>query len=310
MRRIVLALALTLSLMPPAFAWNRFGHMLVAALAYQQLTPTARARALSLLKLNPSYPRWVARRRRQRDEIAFMLASDWPDAIKSMPGYINDGEHPNGPDAARNIGYADKLQHRYWHFINLPFSPDHTPLLQPDAPNALTQILAFRRALASSSTSDDVKSYDLVWLMHLVADVHQPLHAVSRFTRRLPNGDEGGNLIRVCKGRRCDYNLHEYWDDLLGTSNNPRVVLRALQFFPRPYPRLAAETDPTQWLQACLMLAKRVVYSPPVGWGPGPYHLDDDYHAGALQVAQLQAALAGARLAHLLNTALGGSPAP
>lgn len=308
MRRIVLALALTLSLATPAFAWNRFGHMLMAATAYEQLTPAVRARVSHLLQLNPSYPGWIARRRAsQREEIAFMLAAAWPDDIRSDPGYINDGDRPDGPDAARNIGYADKLQHRYWHFINLPFSPDDMPLRQPDAPNLLTQMLAFRRALATDSTSDDVKSYDLVWLIHLVGDAHQPLHTVSRFTRRLPDGDEGGNLV-ACK-RPCRGNLHAYWDDLLGRSNNPLVAMRQTQDLPRANAALAAIDDPTKWVQDSFLLAKKVVYTPPVGNGAGPYRLDDDYHDAALSVARLQIAIAAARLAHLLNTTLGKGPA-
>ena len=52
--------------------------------------------------------------------------------------------------------------HKYWHFINEPSSPDHTPLEQPEKPNAQTQIGTFRRTLASGSgVSDEVRSYDL-----------------------------------------------------------------------------------------------------------------------------------------------------
>jgi hypothetical protein len=308
MRRIALALALALGLAPQAFAWNDFGHMLVAAAAYEQLTPATRARANRLLKLNPSYSQWVARvRPADRDQTAFMLAATWADQIKSRPDYINDGEHPGGPDAARNIGYADKLQHRYWHYVNTPFSQDHTPLHDPLAPNAQTQITAFRKALAADGTSDDVKSYDLVWLLHLVGDVHQPLHTASRFTRTQPQGDEGGNLVALCK-KPCRNELHGYWDDLLGTSKKPALVLEALPQLPKPHAGISSIDDESKWVQDSFVLAQKVVYSPPVGRAGGPYTLDEDYHAAALQVARMQAALAGARLAHLLNEALGRSP--
>lgn len=308
MRRLAVALALALGLTSQAHAWNDFGHLLIAADAYNQLTPATRARVRALLTLNPQYSQWVAHRRAsQRGAIAFMEAATWADWIKSQPGYINDGEHPSGPDAARNIGYADKLQHRYWHYINLPFSADGTPTVPAATPNVVTQIGAFRKALADPSISDDVKSYDLVWLLHLVGDVHQPLHAVDRFSRALPQGDEGGNLVSICR-RPCHRELHAYWDAVLGTSRNPLVALAQVQSLPPANRRLAANEDETQWAQDSLLLAQKAVYSPPVGPEAGPYILTEDYHTEAVQVAQYQAALAAARLAHLLNETLGSNP--
>jgi hypothetical protein len=92
---------------PGAYAWNSFGHMMVAAVAYEQLTPVARAKIAGLLQLNPDYPMWISHTaEEERDELAFVRA----DNIKSEPDYVNDGEHPSGPDAARNLGYADHLQ--------------------------------------------------------------------------------------------------------------------------------------------------------------------------------------------------------
>src|SRR5581483_7228996 len=168
MNRSVAALAITLlSLARTASAWNSAGHMMVAAVAYEKLTPEARARVSHLLQLNPDYPKWIEHASgADRDRIAFVMAATWPDQIKSETGYQNDGERPSGADAARNTGYADHLQHRYWHFIDLPFSTDHTPLSEPPVPNAQTQIALFRHTLASREASDALKSYDLVWLLH------------------------------------------------------------------------------------------------------------------------------------------------
>jgi hypothetical protein len=58
------------------------------------------------------------------------------------------------------------LRHKYWHYLDLPFSPDGTAVRPLDPVNALTLIKALTTALASNAT-DDVKSYDLVWLIHL-----------------------------------------------------------------------------------------------------------------------------------------------
>ena len=117
MKRLSIALCLALlTLSRTAAAWNSAGHMMIAAVAYEKLTPAAHARVSSLLQLNPDYPRWVSRAsREERDEVAFVMAATWPDEIKSEREYENDGDRPSGADAGRNIGYADHLQHRYWH---------------------------------------------------------------------------------------------------------------------------------------------------------------------------------------------------
>ena len=307
MRRLVSAstlaaaacLAMTVS--PAVLAWNAFGHMTVAAVAYDRLTPAARAEVSRLLRLNPNYGRWtMGVDRSERDEVAFLEASTWADTIKSAPGYQNDGERPAGPDAARNIGYSDTLQHRYWHYIDLPLSPDHTPLVQPVAPNALTQITAFRKTLASRSASDELKSYDLVWLLHLVGDVHQPLHTTSRFTRAQPRGDAGGNQVALCE-RPCRHELHAFWDDLLGESKRPDVVLRRVTRLPRPDARLAAIDDESRWVEESFQIAEYQVYVPPIGIGAGPFMIDARYRKNAHRIARQRVALAGARLARVLN---------
>jgi len=304
MRRAVVALVLTLALMPQAFAWNHFGHMVVAAAAYEQLTPAAKARIKPLLQLNPDYMQWVSNGSGGPDEAAFIVAATWPDQIKSESGYQNDGEHPrNTASALQNLGYSDHLQHRYWHFVDEPFSPDHTPLIQPVRPNALTQILAFSKTLSSDAGSD-LKSYDLIWLEHLVGDVHQPLHTTSRFTMQQPKGDEGGNNVSLCDRPRCHAELHAAWDDILGNSKKPEVAINYLKKLPAPDSREAAIDDPSVWVKESFALAQSKVYVSPIGNGPGPYKLDAAYRTQARQVAQQQVALAGARLARLLNALL------
>ena len=70
--------------------------------------------------------------------MAFMRAATWADAIKSDPSYQDDDQ--TAATAGQNIGYADLLRHKYWHFVDQPFSPDGTPLVPPPAPNARPQI--------------------------------------------------------------------------------------------------------------------------------------------------------------------------
>ena len=287
----------------PALAWDNFGHMVVAAVAWQHLTPTARTQATALLRLNPDYPTWVnGVATENQDVIAFLSAATWPDAIKREEGYVNDGERPEGPNANQNSGYPDRDEHRYWHYVDTPFSPDATALPPIPVPNAATRIEDFRQLLADPTAPADLRSYDLAWLLHLVGDIHQPLHAVSRFTRELPAGDLGGNRIRLC-APPCRLNLHYFWDAALGYGT-PIEALAAARGLPSPPPRRIRDTRVQNWVDESARIARRVVYQSPVGPGVGPYPPTPGYRAKARVVARRQIALAGRRLALLLNSAL------
>ena len=307
-RGILLGVCLALLTGPTAFAWNDFGHRVAAAAAYQRLTPAVRAQVGRLLKLNPDYGSWIAGvPTARRAEVAFIEAAVWADAIKGDGTHVFDGDRPKGADVARNIGYADPLEHRYWHFIDQPFSSDHTRLLPPARPNIETELVALQRTLRSSTASAALKSYDMVWIEHLVGDAHQPLHAVSRFTRTQPEGDAGGNFVALCP-RPCRRNLHSFWDDVLGRSRSPGSAIRYAAHLPTPDPNLAAIASPRRWLEESKRLAERYAYAAPIGDGRGPYRLDAAYRRQALEVARQQIALAGARLALILNRDLAPRP--
>ena len=297
----------------PALAWNDRGHMSVGYVAYRRLKPAARDRVNTLLKLHPKYSDWSARVDKQmpgagadeKNMMIFMLATVWADEIKRDPGYQPDGtpggNRPDGSrDPGRNTGYGDRLMHKYWHFIDTPFSTDGTALPPIPTPNAQERIALFRTVLASSAP-DPLKSYDLVWLLHLVGDIHQPLHAATRVSQADPDGDAGGNLVRLdCA--KCE--LHFFWDDLLGEQNDLKTVLKGARKLPEPKGPLVAKTDEKEWVAEGLAEAQRVVYAPPVGPGDGPYTLTLEYKKTAGKLAKQRVALAGARLAKLLNDGL------
>ncbi len=279
--------------------------MMIAAAAYPKLRPSLRAKLDRLIALHPDYPTWIAGiAPARRGLVAFMLASTWADAIKRDGRHGNDGNRPNGPAASRNEGYGDELQHRYWHFIDLPFSVDGTSPEPTPTPNAATQIAAFRAALGAPNVSDALKSYDLVWLIHLVGDVHQPLHCIARFDRAHPTGDQGGNLVPLC-ALPCKDQLHGFWDTVLGTALDPASAVADAARLPAPDPHAARVRDEAEWVRHSFELAKARVYAdPPIGPGPGPFTLDATYVAESRRLARLQAALAAARLANLLDEAL------
>lgn len=307
----VAAFCLTVSSVP-ASAWNARGHMAVAAVAWSKMTPKARERASELLRLNPSYSKWIAGvSEADRDKVAFMKAATWPDEIRDAPGYIDDGYVIKEPQASQNIGYGDKLIHRYWHFKDFPFSPDNTPTKDAETPNAITRIVDFVATLGNAAVSDDVQSYDLSWVLHLVGDMHQPLHATSRFTSATPKGDNGGNSVGVCleRARSCDsqhsQKLHSFWDGAVGTSSEPGSVIAFANRLPKAARPDLERTNPNEWAEESFRLAQRVAYGEPIGRAKGPYRLDREYRQVAGSVAERRIALAGERLAIMLNARLG-----
>ncbi len=304
MRALILAaLAATVLSASPAVAWNGCGHMIVASYAWKRLSPATKVRVTELLKLNPDYANWIEGvPPAKRGEVAFMRASKWADDIKSRQNYRQGP--PTEAGAGGGAGYDDLLQHRYWHFKDLPFSIDGAATEQPHAINAETQIIAFRNIIASGKP-DEVKSYALVWLTHLVGDVHQPLHATTRFSKSpevLRDGDRGGNEIKVRNCATCrETNLHSYWDGLPGRDETPSRVSAVAAGLPVAPSRAAANSDIPSWIETSFAKARTQAYAAPVGSGVGPYTLSSAYQANARALSRKQIALAGARLAILIE---------
>jgi hypothetical protein len=313
--------ALLLFASAPAYAWNGFGHMTVAYIAYKHLDDRTRTRVDSLLQLNPEYKIWTEGVvQGDKGLVAFMKAATWPDCIRhDCPGYEDRGGSipPDEPESAQNIGYADKLMHKYWHFVDLPYSPRHLPVLQPKEPNAKTQIVAFMQRIGDSDATDDIKSYDVVWLEHLIGDVQQPLHCTSRFTKALPKGDNGGNGVKFCQecagaDLQGATDLHAYWDGLLGPGSYPSVdaveqVGKALN--DRPKPAGGDNVAVQDWIDEGFKLAKQYVYVPPIDAEEGAASSvsakpSEAYAAAAKKIAESRVLLGGYRLAQVLKTRL------
>jgi S1/P1 Nuclease len=223
-RRLIARLAIAMvSMNLPAYGWNGLGHMTVAFAAYQQLTTKTKNRVSVLLRKNPDYGKWLTQvpartQAKFKRMMVFMIAATWPDQIKREAGYTEDGtdkgNRPDGPPSSQNTGYSDHLRHRYWHFVDTPFTQDGTALPAIPVPNAEERIGIFRGVLASTDP-DPLKSYDLTWLLHLVGDVHQPLHSATRVSGAQPDGDAGGNLVNICNPG-CNSELHAFEAKLRG----------------------------------------------------------------------------------------------
>jgi len=176
-----------------------FFAMSVAYVAYKKLTPQVRDKANALLTRNRDFGNWVAllppgTPAANTNLMLFMIAATWADRIKSASGFSEDNptdRNKCGPVSGQNFGFTDHFRHRCWQFIDVAFAQDGTTNLPATpVPNAQERIELFRPVLGSND--DDLKAFDLSWLLHLVGDLHQPLHCTTRVSQGHPGGDAGG----------------------------------------------------------------------------------------------------------------------
>ena len=278
-----LAIAAALVAAAAAQAWNATGHMVVAAIAQANLDPMALAECQRLLKVGAERP--------GSDD--FVSVGPWADDVR------NDRKE-TGP----------------WHYKDIYFRPDGKPALnKPDEVNASTKVTEFVAVLKDRSKPDAERADALRFLIHIVGDLHQPLHATSRETDEHPKGDRGGNdyaILPPTGAERGPKNLHSLWDGGAGlVPNYPRETgeartaavaeARALAAaLPKSGFREAGDLDPDDWAKESSGLAESFVYTTPEGAAPSA-----DYLAKSQTLAAKRLALAGYRLADLLNKAVG-----
>ena len=334
--RPLLALALTLTIAYPSQlrAWGNTGHEAVAYIAWQQMTPSARARAIELIKLVPTltkpdnsatipgYKEWVSDlppglSDDDKNLYLFMRAATWADSIKHK--WLKDSDvPPAGRTVEVHIGFSDGESHGYWHFIDTGFSRDHSTVPPTPAPNAVTQIVFLRDTIASGE-DPNLEAYDLIWLEHLVGDIHQPLHGSVRIYAG--KSDRGGNTVKIklttamrkefegTLSKSAPDELHAFWDDLPGEGEPAPAIPNAINFagtLTAASDSDVADTVPADWASESFKLAKTDVYKSPIGKSPQPagssaYLISTTYYNHAMSDAKNRVSLAGARLAKLLN---------
>jgi hypothetical protein len=307
LRRVALAAAVALGVgARPAYAWDELGHRVVARIAWDHLTPRAQAAAVRLLTnapANSGIPALAAdATEAERGRERFVMAAVWPDIIRSR-GYVG-------------FPYA----HSDWHYVNFFWEQREPGGPAVDRPDKGTDGQLLRRlpvlaaTLADPAAGDSARSVALAWVLHLVGDAHQPLHNSARITAQDPNGDRGGNLF-LLGGLYPRSNLHGYWDAVVGFSEPWQVGERTEAAYvghiaaglARRYPPVWSRGrllpgQFEQWSREGLALAESTLYPPWLVRGqPAP----ERYEAVAWAAAQPRLALAGYRLAELLNRALG-----
>jgi nuclease S1 len=224
-------------------------------------------------------------------------------------------------DVAAWADHQDDRATRPWHYVNVPFSARGYDASR-DCPDGACVVAAIARNAATlrDGTSALDRADALRWLVHLVGDVHQPLHAGD-------GRDRGGTELDVrFEHRRTPVKLHHVWDaevlhPLLG-SRTPREA--ALQIEGRiraeDAARWAGELDPVAWADGSAALA-RTIYAE-IGAEPragAVIVLPRSYPRTQRARVEQQLAMAGIRLAAVLDRIAaaresraeqGGAPLP
>ncbi len=296
-----------------ALAWNHVGHKAVAGHAYDLLEPGARARVDGLIRQHPDFAKLTEggpADEAARMRFAFIQAAYWPDTIRGDLRFYDEAKRDTVPTAVQP-GFPDMGQRKNWHYINVAFSTDGTAIQPPPPVNVLSQVqwIAARIGNAPKPGDREDPVYLLPWFVHLVGDVHQPLHCATRYRKGQndpntgkPWSDLGGNTVNVVGS----YNLHAYWDDLLGITDTPAYIEGVIRALAKRPAEGAAELDPAKWVDEGAALAQSTVYSfgNEGGGKENPIDFTGDYRIKARQVALDRAALAGRRLAATLNQKL------
>ena len=285
----VAALASILVGPAPALAWGYEGHRVVADLARPYLTPEVRGKVDALLATD-------------NDTLSghdMTEEATWADSWRGA-------NHPETGD---------------WHFVDTELdSPDVKaacfgekaiagPASKGPAEDCVVdKINQFAAELADPQVDQGECLLALKYLLHLVGDVHQPLHASD-------NHDKGGNCVRLALGAARPTTLHSYWDTgfLAWFGPDPVVIAETLRPDITPAQKRAWESGtPQTWATEAFEIARRTAHSLdfPAGCPADakPWALPPDYESAVRKAAVVQLKRAGVRLAWVLNRALVTSP--
>jgi hypothetical protein len=249
-------------------AWNAAGHKVVAQIAYDNLSASAK------IMCNKYLPTRFHRSENER----FVASATWMDQLRG-----------------KDIFWYDAM-----HYIDIPFSSDGSSLPPIESTNAVWAINKAMIVLSSKKTNASDKKLALRMLIHIVGDIHQPLHAVTRVSAQLPNGDLGGNLFLLAKNS-VGSNLHQYWDNgagfFVGRYNVKQVQNTARQLEQKwSCAHINTKVNPEQWSKMSYKLALNNVYQ------LNPLEIPSEkYQVNAQILVQKQVVYAGCRLAALLN---------
>ena len=261
-----------------AFAWGSEGHRVTGLVAAELLTPRTR------MRLNDLIP-----------------GSDLGD----IANYID----LNRATLSQLIPNSDK-----WHYDNQPVC--QTLTFEQYCPNgdcASARVPVLIKVLGDFTNPPEVRALAARFLVHIVGDIHQPLHAAD-------DSDAGANFKNVLlPGATNARRLHAVWDtDLvrlaLRGSSEREFAQQLLSRYRKTEMRDWQKTDIRDWMNESYELSKSVTYAKLPSfvcrepWTATPVELPQAYVNAAVEVIPLQLAKAGARVAQVLNRALDPTP--
>ncbi|CAN5406972.1 S1/P1 nuclease [soil metagenome] len=261
------AIGVILSLLAPSFVfgWGGDGHQIVCLIAEARLTPIAKAAIHDLLG----------------DDVD-----------------ISDAEIASWADQIRRERRATAP----WHYVNIPVDAAAFDAKRDgkNGENIINKIVAFEKFLADTTAPKRDRTDALKFLVHFVGDLHQPLHCVDR------NGDKGGNGRLVFFGeRKKAVSLHQTWDSLILLRHKGKT--RVLDYADALNTKITNEQaiewikgTPEDWANQSHRIAVSSVYRDVPADGPPP-KLTDEYIEKSGEVIDEQLAMAGVRLAAMLN---------
>lgn len=293
----------------------------MAAIAYDRLSPATRLRVDSLLRAHPDLDSLavnVDTGTAHGVRELFLRLSVWPDRIRRDRRFF-DELNPNASPTPLLPGFPSMASRATWHYLPRSFSTDGTPTQILIAPNAVTVLPGFADALDDRGIPASVRAYGLGWLVHVIGDLHQPLHGISRASAAHPNGDAGGNAewVQIGPAPIDTSNLHAVWDGMVRRTAPDVPLDQLVQQLVADLPIDSASADlhipegaafagaVQRWADESATLARYVVYAFPDRTADGsPPRLSEDYFSLAGRVARDRITLAAYRLSALLEARL------
>ncbi len=254
MKRNSLLLITALFCALQAFAWGQKGHDVTAFIAEKHLTEHAKAKITAAL-----------------DGHSLVYYANWLDNASNTPEY------------------------RYtktWHYKNVDEGETYENAPKAKTGDVVVALTDIVKKLQSGQLSHHDENLALRMLIHLVGDMHQPLHMGHR-------SDLGGNKVSIKSFNR-DTNLHSYWDseivDFVHKWSHTEWQYQIDRASAEEEASIVAG-DINSWAKECVTIAAGIYADTPEG-----SRLSYAYGAKYAPVVEQQLLKGGLRLAHLLNT--------
>lgn len=289
MNRGLLTIILISSLLSTCLCFWSTGHMIISRIAYEEL----RNKNMTLYKLIEDDVKSIQQFTIEVNH-SFVEAAVWADDNKEV---------------AFN-------QFTEWHFADTPYvMEDFEGEVPPQPANVTWGIDQMIRTLSYTKEPkfDNTLALSFSWryLLHLIGDIHQPLHTSSMFSAQFPDGDMGGNLFKILHSNEEMKNLHALWDacvDQYGSMWAPlsnqewedigKFADDIITQFPREKVQKRIDIkNPNRWAEESFDLAKRIVY----GDLQSGDEITQEYLDRGRVIVNEQLAVGGYRLTDLLE---------